>query len=85
MRGARHESERRVADRDEHVVQVGRSADALLRVVESAEAARVALDRRFGASELVERAHREDARVLLRVVGEGHGDLHDAIASRRAR
>ncbi len=57
-------------------------ADALLRVVERAEAAGVALDRRFGASELLEGPYREDVRAggVLRRLGEGDREPDDAFA-----
>ena len=82
MGRAGHERERAVADRVDHGVQVLGVADALLRVVERAQAARVALDGRFGAPELVDLAHREDvrARGVARRLGERDDEAHDGLA-----
>ena len=67
-----HERERAVADGVDHRVEVLGVADALLRVVERAQAARVALDGRFGAPELVDVADRQDVRAggVSRRLGE---------------
>ena len=61
------------------------AADALLRVVERAQPAGVALDGRLGAAELVDLAHRDDARVVVVVLGDRDREAHDARRPRRAR
>ncbi len=68
VRGARHQDERAGADRVDHVAQLLGRPDALLHVVERAQAAVVALDGRLRAPELVDLAHREDARLAAGVV-----------------
>ncbi len=77
-----HEGERAVADRLHHAVQVLRVPDALLRVVETPEPARVALDGGLGAPQLVDVAHREDVRAgrLVRGLREGDHEAHDRLA-----
>ena len=81
VRRAGQERERAVADGDQDVVHVLGGADVLLRLVEDAQAAHVALDRRLRGAELVDLAHRQDAGVA---VGGGladrHGEAHDAVA-----
>ena len=79
VRRPEDQPERRVRDGDEDVVQVAGGADLLLRVVEVAKSARVALDDRFVRNELVDLADCHDAGVV-RIVADRHFDRDHLIA-----
>jgi hypothetical protein len=70
VRRLRHEREARVGDRHDDLVQVARRADRLLRRVQLAHRAGVALDAALGGRQVVDLANRDDARVLLDLQGE---------------
>ena len=78
VRRERHEREARLADRDEHLGEVGRGADLLLRVVERAEAVVVLLDDERLRDEVLDLLQSEDARVVG-VVLHGHREVDDAV------
>ena len=64
VRRERHEREARLADRDEHLGEIRRGADPLLRVVERAKAVVVLLDDERLRDEVLDLLEGEDAGVV---------------------